>query len=151
MEAIGRAAIVFTASTAKFERGLRRARRLLAEFAELAGLPPKRSFYIGRWQPLHRGHIALIQTALDEGREVVVGIMDTPPDARNPYTIKQRLRMFHDAFSAEIRAGRLTLLKMPWIDEVCYGRECGWRCREILLDPPVPVTATEIRCGGESG
>ena len=40
---------------------------------------------------------------------------------------------FHD----EMIEGRLTTFAMPWIDEVCYGRDCGWGCRRIHLAPEI--------------
>lgn len=110
--------------------------------------PPERSFFIGRWQPLHEGHVRLIRKALDEGRDVLIGIMDTPVSPRNPHTIGQRQKMFWDAFGRELLGyeGRMTLLTMPWIDEVCYGRNCGWRSRRIRLNGAMElVSATAIR------
>ncbi len=95
--------------------------------------PPRRSFYIGRWQPLHAGHVALIRTALDEGREVAIGIMDTPLTKRNPFSMAERKAMFYATFP-EVEDGLMTLWPMPWIDEVVYGRDVGWRCREVRLD-----------------
>jgi len=114
--------------------------------------PPRRSFFIGRWQPLHEAHIRLIQTALDEGREVLIGIMDTPLSARNPHSMPERWKMFWDAFGPEVmgHGGRMKLQAMAWIDEVCYGRDCGWGCRRIRLDPETEeqVSGTVIRQGG---
>jgi len=114
--------------------------------------PSKRSFFIGRWQPLHAGHIAIIRTALDEGRQVVIGIMETPPSRRNPFNLLERGEMFGLEFGLELEAGRMKVLPMPWIDEVCYGRDCGWRTRRIHLDPEIEaVSATEIRHELEAG
>lgn len=110
--------------------------------------PPRRSCFIGRWQPLHEGHVALIRTALDEGRDVVIGIMDTPGSERNPHTYHERMWMFIRRFGPD----RLTFVKMPWIDEVVYGRECGWRCREIRLDAETEaISGTETRRGTHDG
>lgn len=113
--------------------------------------PPRRSFFIGRWQPLHEGHIRLIQTALDEGREVLIGIMDTPISERNPYTFQQRMEMFWNVFGPDVMGfeGPMRILRMPWIDEVCYGRDCGWGCRRIYLEPETEkrISGTLIRAG----
>ena len=36
---------------------------------------------------------------------------------------------------------------MPWIDEVCHGRDCGWKTRRIHLSPETEhVSGTTIRC-----
>lgn len=110
--------------------------------------PPKVSGLIGRWQPLHEGHRALIQSVLDEGRAVVVIIMDTPASDRNPYSVETRDRMIIEAFPKEVQAGTLTTAVIPWIDEVCFGRDCGWGVRQIHLSEELEaITATEIREG----
>ena len=118
----------------------------------MSDAPPKRSFFIGRWQPLHAGHVRLIRTALDEGRQVVIGIMDTPVSERNPHTFGQRMEMFWDEFGPDVMGynGPMQILKMPWIDEVVYGRDCGWRCRRIRLDSEVEqeFSGTAIRANG---
>ena len=116
--------------------------------------PPERSFFIGRWQPLHAGHVRLIRTALDEGRPVVIGIMDTPTSKRNPHSFQARMHMFWKEFGPEVMGydGPMQILKMPWIDEVVYGRDCGWRCRRIRLDAETEQnhsgTASRAMAGG---
>jgi hypothetical protein len=92
--------------------------------------------------------VALLRAALDEGRQVVVGIMDTPQTKRNPFTVQQRREMFIASFAREIAEGRMELLVMPWMDEVCYGRDCGWRVRHIDLPEHLrEISGTEIRKG----
>jgi len=99
------------------------------------------AFFIGRWQPLHRGHIALIQTALDEGKRVVVACMDTEQDASNPYTFEEREAMFRAAFGDAVE-----VIAIPPVAEVCYGRNVGYRIRRIRLAPELEaVNATAIR------
>ncbi len=108
--------------------------------------PPRRSFIPGRWQPLHDGHVALIRTLLAEGRLVVIGIMDTPISTRNPHTLATRKAMFRKAFKRELDQGLLRLLPMPWVDEVVYGRDVGWRCREVRLDEETEaISGTGLR------
>ncbi len=108
--------------------------------------PPRRSFFPGRWQPLHAGHVALIRTALGEGRQVEVGIMDTPASERNPYTLAERRAMFRAEFKHELNNGLMTLRTMAWIDEVVYGRDCGWRTRHIQLGAATEaINGTELR------
>jgi cytidyltransferase-like protein len=46
-----------------------------------------KSLVIGRFQPFHDGHYALVQTLLDEGKDVVVAIRDTPFNEDNPYSV----------------------------------------------------------------
>lgn len=111
-------------------------------------MPPLRSFFIGRWQPMHEGHVRLIRTALGEGRQVVIGIMDTELSVRNPYSLAERQGFFLSEFGEELADGRMTVLVMPWIDEVVHGRNVGWRCREIRLDAATEaLSGTALRKG----
>lgn len=115
--------------------------------------PPNKTLLIGRWQPLHAGHKALIQSVLSEGGIAVVGIMDTPHSERNPHSVAQRYGMFWDAFPDELRARRIELLVMPWIKEVAYGRDCGWTTRRIKLSDEIEATYSgtdeRMRDGGK--
>ena len=56
------------------------------------------SLFIGRWQPLHEGHVALIRKVLNEGKPVLVAMRETGVDEANPYTITDRIAMFEKKF-----------------------------------------------------
>ena len=102
----------------------------------------KYSLFIGRWQPLHKGHIKLIRTVLDEGKYVCIAIRDTPINKENPYTIEQRVEMFREEFRGE----KVILMNIPDISEICYGRKVGYEIREIRLDEKIEeISATKIR------
>src|SRR5210317_1595800 len=53
----------------------------------------KYSFFAGRWQPLHKGHLWLINERLKEGYNVWLGIRDVKPDGKNPWTSEEILEM----------------------------------------------------------
>ena len=58
------------------------------------------SLFIGRYQPLHGGHIKLIRKVLDEeGKPVIVALRDTPIDESNPFTIKERTEIWLEEFA----------------------------------------------------
>lgn len=97
--------------------------------------------FIGRYQPLHQGHIKLIRSALDEGKEVVVAIRETLIDRKNPYTVKERKEMFRQQFGDKVK-----LISIPDISEVRYGRKVGYAIREVQLDKETEsISATKIR------
>jgi len=99
------------------------------------------SLFIGRYQPLHDGHIKLLESVLNEGKKVAVGIRATPIDENNPYSVNERIEMFKDHFGEKILTFRL-----PDISDVCYGRNVGWGIREIRLDKNTEeISATKIR------
>lgn len=108
----------------------------------------KYSLFIGRFQPLHDGHIALFQKVLDEGKFVLIALRKTPMDAENPYTIKERREMIRIAFP-HITFPRLKVITIDDIEAVCYGREVGYEIRQIKLDESIEaISATDIRRGG---
>ncbi len=106
----------------------------------------KYSLFIGRFQPLHEGHIKLIRTVLDEGKKVCVLLKDTGKDEKNPYTLEERMEMFKKAFPKDGENIIFIAIQGFDIDEVCYGRKVGWGIREIKLDKKIEaISATKIR------
>jgi cytidyltransferase-like protein len=100
------------------------------------------AFFPGRYQPLHEGHKKLIQVALDEGKKVIVGLQDMPVvDDKNPYSVEERKAMFFEAFGDKVEC-----IAIPPIQEICWGRNVGWRPRRIHLDEETErISATGIR------
>lgn len=104
--------------------------------------------FIGRFQPLHEGHIKLIKTVLQEGKNVCIAVRDTEIDENNPYTLLERHKMIVKAFRKEWNRGQLRCTVIPDIEEICYGRKVGWGIREIRLDKDIEsISATKIREG----
>ena len=101
------------------------------------------SLFIGRYQPLHAGHIALIQSVIDEGKFPLVALRATVVDSSNPHSVEERKLMFKEVFEDKVK-----VIVIPDIDEVCYGRKVGWGIRQIHLDKKTEeISATEIRGG----
>lgn len=102
------------------------------------------SLFVGRWQPFHRGHRALIETVLKEGKPVVVAIRDTEINSENPYTTSERWNMIQRTLK---KYGELVkIIVIPDINEICYGRNVGYKIREIELSPKKQqVSGTTIR------
>lgn len=100
-----------------------------------------RSLFIGRWQPLHRGHKALIDKVLDEDKAVVVAIRDTDASEDNPYTVEERKQMIRDAYGDKVE-----VIVVPDIDEVCYGRKVGYKFRRVRLNGQLEkISGTKTR------
>jgi len=100
----------------------------------------KYSLFIGRWQPFHAGHRKLIQTVLDEGKHVCIGIRDTEKDEKNPFTVDERKMMIQTAFPQAL------VIVVPDIEEVVYGRDVGYGIREVRLDHDTEsISGTKIR------
>lgn len=104
------------------------------------------SLVIGRFQPPHEGHFALIQKLFDEGKNVCVACRDRYHPDTDPYQFQERAHIFTEQFKEYIAAKRLKIIPIPDIEEVVYGRKVGWGIREIQLDTKTEaISATNIR------
>jgi len=99
----------------------------------------KYSLVIGRFQPLHDGHKALINKLLDNGKDVCVALMDTEINSNNPYTVEQRQEMFKSEYRDKVK-----FIVIPPISEVCYGRNVGYELNRVHHDKE-GVSASTMR------
>ena len=103
----------------------------------------KYSLFVGRWQPFHRGHEALIRKVLAEGKNVLIAIRDTNKSKQNPYNLSDRFKMIRKVFPG---TKRVEVISIPDIDEIVYGREVGYKIRELKLPKKIEkISATKIR------
>jgi len=115
----------------------------MATYAEFTG---DTSLFIGRWQPLHKGHCGIMRKVLEEGGKICIGIRNSKIDDKNPYNVEQRVAMICKEFYKEIMEGTVTWCVLPDIKEVCHGRKVGWGVREIRLDEQTEaISGTKIR------
>lgn len=104
----------------------------------------KRAIFIGRFQPYHYGHISLVQQKLDEGVPALILVRDIEPDAKNPFTTSQSVRMiekYHESKGDDVR-----VMIIPDIESVNFGRGVGYEVNEFT--PPENIgfiSATSIR------
>ena len=56
----------------------------------------KYSMFIGRWQPLHKGHQWLINQRLSKGKNVLICIRDVEADDKNPLALKKFWKMYQN-------------------------------------------------------
>lgn len=104
------------------------------------------SMLIGRYQPFHDGHRALVQKLLDEGKNVLVAVRNMPRDKDNPYDAQNVMQTIKQEYTGPEFRNRVKVMVIPNITEVAYGRTPGWLIREIELDAKTQaISATEIR------
>lgn len=74
---------------------------------------------MGRFQPLHKGHVALIQRALEDCPELLVGVGSSTarPSLRNPFTAAERRAMLTACFPQDVASGRLRVIEIPDIHD----------------------------------
>ena len=102
--------------------------------------------FVGRWQPLHDGHMWLFDQVLNEGKNVLICIRDVEPDNNNPYTAIEVYQNIQKNYEKYIGNGRVKVLIIPDIEAVCFGRGVGYDI--IEFEPPKmigDISATKIR------
>ena len=104
------------------------------------------SLFVGRWQPLHKGHQWLFQQVLDEGKNVLICIRDVKPDEKNPYTAEQVKANIEEHYGELISNETVKVIIIPDIDAVCYGRGVGYDLIEHVPPQDIhDISATKIR------
>jgi len=107
----------------------------------------KYSMFVGRWQPLHKGHLWLINERLKEGKNVWLAIRDIKPDENNPWTAQEIEKMVHEGELKDlIKDGRVITSIIPDIESVNYGRGVGYEIIEHVPPKEIgEISATSIR------
>lgn len=108
---------------------------------------PKRptALFVGRYQPFHDGHKALITEGLRRVGQVCVAVRDTSgTDGKNPFNFEYvRARIEHALREFE---GRYTIVPLPNVTHVYYGRDVGYAIEKIELSASIKaISATDIR------
>ena len=107
----------------------------------------KYSMFVGRWQPLHKGHLWLINERLKEGKNVWLAIRDVEPDENNPWTAQEIEKMVHEGELKDLIAdGRVITSIIPDIESVNYGRDVGYDVIEHTPPKDIEeISGTKIR------
>jgi|TARA_R110001583_G_scaffold14205_1_gene59715 cytidyltransferase-like protein len=107
----------------------------------------KYSMFIGRWQPLHKGHLWLINERLKEGKNVWLAIRDVKPDEKNPWTAREIEQMIREGELKDLIVdGRIVVSIIPDIESINYGRGVGYDVIEHLPPKEIgDISATSIR------
>ena len=114
-----------------------------------SSLKPKEgqhAMFVGRWQPLHKGHQELFKQAMDEGKNVLICIRDIAPDEKNPFTA-QEVKSNIESHYSEL-SDRVKVMIIPDICSIEFGRGVGYDV--IYHEPPTDVaqiSGTAIRNG----
>jgi adenylylsulfate kinase len=104
------------------------------------------AMFIGRWQPLHLGHQALFQEALNNGKNLLICIRDGEVNEKNPFTPEQVKRNIEDTYALLVNSEIMKVIVIPDIESVNFGRGVGYDIVEHI--PPTEiadVSATKIR------
>lgn len=79
--------------------------------------------FIGRFQPYHKGHLKVIETALKIAEKVIVliGSANSARNPRNPFTFDERKKMIEHSFLQEIPGGTLDRLIIKPLNDFTYS------------------------------
>jgi len=101
-----------------------------------------RAFYIGRWQPFHKGHDYIIRQSLEMGIPVLIGIRDMNKESKNPHSADKIKENIEKHFKNE----DVKVIIIPNIRSVNIGRKVGYDI--VKVDAPKEIediSATKIR------
>ena len=105
----------------------------------------KSGVYIGRFQPFHDGHKKVFLNILKKNAQVTILVMGSfGVNKKNPFKflyvkkiIKKMLKEYE---------GKYTIIKIPVVSEVVYGRKTGYKIRNVKLSKKIEsISATKIR------
>jgi adenylylsulfate kinase len=102
------------------------------------------ALFVGRYQPFHDGHKALIAEGLRRVGQVCIAVRDTPTDDKNPFGFEYvRARIEHAVREFE---GRFLVMQLPNVTHIFYGRDVGYVVQRIELNDEIEaVSATQLR------
>jgi nucleoside-triphosphatase THEP1 len=103
------------------------------------------ALFVGRYQPFHDGHRALIIEGLRRVGQVCIAVRDTAgTDGNNPFDFEYvRARIEHALREFE---GRFLVVPLPNITHVFYGRDVGYAVERIDLDLSLQtISASDLR------
>jgi hypothetical protein len=103
------------------------------------------ALFVGRYQPFHDGHRALIIEGLRRVGQVCIAVRDTAgTDGNNPFDFEYvRARIEHALREFE---GRFLVVPLPNITHIFYGRDVGYAVERIDLDRSLQaISASDLR------
>lgn len=86
----------------------------------------KCGLYIGRFQPIHIGHEAIIRKMLNECEQVIIAVGSAQESGteRNPFNFYQRADLITNVFYQHIIAGRMSII--PLTDRKNPSNDASW-------------------------
>jgi len=103
------------------------------------------ALFVGRYQPFHQGHRALIVEGIKRVGQACIAVRNTHgTDEKNPFDFEYvRSRIEHGLREYE---GRFVVIPIPNITSILYGRDVGYTVERIELDANVEaISATDSR------
>lgn len=104
---------------------------------------------LGRYQPWHNGHQALLERALNKHGQVILMVRDMPTDKNNPFTADEVVKNLKKQLVEY--AGLVNIVIVPNILNITYGRDVGYKIEQESFDKHIEdISATKIRQATEA-
>jgi adenylylsulfate kinase len=103
------------------------------------------ALFVGRYQPFHEGHLALIEEGMRRIGQVCIAVRDTGGvDEKNPYEF-EFVRARIEA-SMHRHHGRYVILRLPNVAAIFFGRDVGYAIEKIDIDEELQsISGTQLR------
>jgi cytidyltransferase-like protein len=121
------------------------AEKVATAFAPVFDPRKPTALFVGRYQPFHDGHKALIEKGLERVGQVCIAVRNVHDVSdQNPLSFEDVKQRIDTAMSAH--RGRYAVVSVPNVSHVFYGRDVGYKIERIDLDVALQsISATEFR------
>lgn len=103
------------------------------------------ALFLGRYQPFHDGHKALVLEGIDRVGQACIAVRDTEgSDEKNPFGFAVIRSRIEEMMANHL--DKITVVQLPNITNIFYGRDVGYQIERIdLSDALQAISATNIR------
>lgn len=115
--------------------------KAVIEKANLMDWKAPTTLMLGRYQPWHEGHAALLDKAGERTPQVLVAVRHTQGTSeKDPFTFDQVKKQIESQSSPSL------VLKVPNITNIVYGRDVGYKIEQVDLGADIhSISATQKR------
>lgn len=118
----------------------------LYEMASIISRTQPQGIMIGRFQPFHNGHKALLDKILEKHSACCIMVRYVPVSDNNPLCMTKVFEGIQAELSDQKYRGRYSIVAVPNVAGVYYGRDVGYVVEEIELPAEIQaISATAIR------
>jgi adenylylsulfate kinase len=103
------------------------------------------NLFIGRWSPFHDGHKYIIDTFVNNGKAVCIGIRDTELSESDPFSAEARKKIIDNVYKDNDNVKSLII---PDIESVCVGRGVGYNIMDVPQEIK-KISGTKARANSE--
>lgn len=116
------------------------------EVASIIARAQPQGIMIGRFQPFHGGHKALLDKIIERHGMCCIMVRTVPMSNGNPLGLNEVIEGIQKELTDEKYRGKYSIMPIPNVAGVYYGRDVGYVVEEIELPADIQaISATAIR------